>query len=151
MNVSEVIIMLRTIIQAMGKVFPQANFFKDLEVLEEVKPAMYMIFQEYIEKTIFRESDNKNQSTYNEKINVGFIGFSKRKQLQEDQVTHGAGSLIPLNSTSKSEQSTSASPSSAQGMTSPVLPKETLDEKKRRIFKWTSVEEVKLPMDFVKT
>ncbi len=44
MNVSEVIIMLRTIIQAMGKVFPQANFFKDLEVLEEVKPAMYMIF-----------------------------------------------------------------------------------------------------------
>jgi hypothetical protein len=66
-------------------------------------------------------------------------------------VTHGAGSLIPLNSTSKSEQSTSASPSSAQGMTSPVLPKETLDEKKRRIFKWTSVEEVKLPMDFVKT
>jgi len=36
-------------------------------------------------------------------------------------------------------------------MMSPVLPKETLDEKKRRIFKWTSVEEVKLPMDFVKT
>jgi hypothetical protein len=60
MNVSEVIIMLRTIIQAMGKVFPQANFFKDLEVLEEVKPAMYMIFQEYIEKTIYKESDNKN-------------------------------------------------------------------------------------------
>jgi hypothetical protein len=51
----------------------------------------------------------------------------------------------------KSESSTSASPSSTQGMASPVLPKETLDEKKRRIFKWTSVEEVKLPMDFVKT
>jgi hypothetical protein len=32
-----------------------------------------------------------------------------------------------------------------------TLPKETLAEKKRRIFKWTLVEEVKLPMDFVKT
>jgi hypothetical protein len=44
MNISEVIIMLRAIIQSMGKVFPQANFFKDCEVLDEIKPAMYTIF-----------------------------------------------------------------------------------------------------------
>ena len=46
------------------------------------------------------------------------------------------------------QQSSSASPSSVPQVT---LPKETLAEKKRRIFKWTLVEEVKLPMDFVKT
>jgi hypothetical protein len=112
MNISEVIIMLKTIIQSMGKVYPQANFFKDIEVLEEVKPAMYMIFQEYINKGINKDKEGINQpkGLHDEpSVGPGFIGFTKRAQNQESQQT-----LIPLGSIRDvtDQQSTSASPSS---------------------------------------
>jgi hypothetical protein len=86
MNISEVIIMLRTIIQSMGKVFPQANFFKDCEVLDEIKPAMFTIFQEYIEKQISREKEGQSMQKgmmTGETSNLGFIGFSKKMQQLE--------------------------------------------------------------------
>ncbi len=85
-----------------------------------------------------------------ETVGPGFIGFSKKMHNRTEQELGSQGSLIPLNSTQSgksTDSNSSASPSSA----GPVLPKETLDEKKRRIYKWTHVEEVKLTMDFVKT
>ena len=55
MNISEVIIMLRTSILSLSKVFPNVQFFKSQHILNEIKQSMVSQFQ------LMLESQNTEQ------------------------------------------------------------------------------------------
>ena len=49
MNISEVIIMLRTALLSLSKVFPSTQLFKSSQVLNEIKLVMVQTFQTHLE------------------------------------------------------------------------------------------------------
>jgi len=52
LNIAEVIIMLRTSLQALSKVFPTVNFFKNQNVQSEIKETMMNLFREKLEQGV---------------------------------------------------------------------------------------------------
>ena len=48
-NIAEVIIMLRTSLQALSKVFPSVSFFKNQQVQSEIKENMMNLFRDRLE------------------------------------------------------------------------------------------------------
>ena len=51
MNISELIIMLRTAILSLSKIFPNVQFFKSQHILNEIKQTMVLQFQSIIESS----------------------------------------------------------------------------------------------------
>ena len=57
MNVVEVMLMVRTILQAFSKVFPNIEFFRNVSIFDEIKPAIMELFQGKLEQKILEEQE----------------------------------------------------------------------------------------------
>lgn len=51
-NVVEVMLMAKTVLQGFNKVFPEVNLFKNTEILEEIKPTILKLFTPIIEESM---------------------------------------------------------------------------------------------------
>lgn len=51
-NIAEVIIMLRTSLQALSKVYPTVSFFKNQQVQNEIKETMLTLFRDKLEQGV---------------------------------------------------------------------------------------------------
>lgn len=51
-NIVEVMIMAQSILRGFAKLYPTVRFFKNPEILEEIKPAILDLLKDYIENEI---------------------------------------------------------------------------------------------------
>ena len=51
-NIVEVMIMAQSILKGFAKLYPTVRFFKNPEILDEIKPAILELFKDYIENEI---------------------------------------------------------------------------------------------------
>jgi len=51
-NIVEVMFMVQSILRGFAKLYPTVRFFKNPEILEEIKPAILDLLKDYIENEI---------------------------------------------------------------------------------------------------
>lgn len=85
MNIAEVIIMLRTSLQALSKVYPSVSFFKNQNVQNEIKETMMNLFRDKLEQGVAdmygissdASKDSQDQRVHNVDTDEGanFLGY----------------------------------------------------------------------------
>ena len=60
-NIVEVMIMAQSILKGFAKLYPTVRFFKNPEILDEIKPAILELFKDYIENEIKLEQEKINK------------------------------------------------------------------------------------------
>jgi hypothetical protein len=58
-NVVEVMIMARTVMQGFSKLYPNVKFFKNQQVIDEIRPTILNLFSERIEQEIKEEQEKE--------------------------------------------------------------------------------------------
>ena len=155
-NVVEVMIMCRTVMQGFAKMYPTVKFFKCLDVMEEIRPSILSLFTEKIEEEIRLQQEQEMKSiNSNLKTDIkAFAGevdematpiiFSKQSSpglgilnknvgtgLTFSQKTAIGGKHRSLDAPDSSQSLVSGGPLGASR-----IQQETLIQKKNRLFKW---------------
>ena len=60
-NIVEVMIMAQSILKGFAKLYPTVRFFKNHEILDEIKPAILELFKDYIENEIKLDQEKINK------------------------------------------------------------------------------------------
>jgi hypothetical protein len=60
-NVVEVMIMSRTVMQGFSKVYPNIKFFSNQEIIDEIRPSILKLFTERIEHEIKLENEQNEK------------------------------------------------------------------------------------------
>ena len=60
-NIVEVMIMAQSILKGFAKLYPTVRFFKNPEILDEIKPAILELFKDYIENEIKLDQEKINK------------------------------------------------------------------------------------------
>ncbi|CDW72382.1 UNKNOWN [Stylonychia lemnae] len=149
LNISEVIIMAKTCLSCMNKMYPEAEVFKNKQVQEEIKNLMIDLFLQRIEDTIRAEKTQSRQNA-NER--------QKQSQKVEPMVERAANVGLMKKYSPVSEMVPSSGFGSPFGQQQqqkkrgydPEHQHETLEEKKDRLFKWNQYQNVKLTQEFIK-
>ena len=162
-NIAEVIIMLRTSLQALSKVFPTVSFFKNNQVQSEIKETMMNLFRDRLEQGV-AEMYGTNEPIEEKKKDIKVHEVNKKEAsnyLGLIQAQKG-GSLASSSSGSAFMNASFSTDISSEEDTSKQMyvPKgisamqrhihESIAEKKRRLFKWNDLEKVMLPIELVK-
>ena len=161
MNISEVIIMLRTAMQSQSKVFPSVLFFRSQAVLNEIKDAMMGLFRDRLDAGVndllgarkTTKEDDIAKLREKELSDKAFLGFVKKQHEQTgEKLSSGFYEMSTLStnvSESEEEQKFQMStPSGFSAMQAHIH--ESLEEKKRRLFRWNNYEKIQLPLDLIK-
>ena len=159
-NIAEVIIMLRTSLQALSKVFPSVSFFKNQTVQSEIKENMMNLFREKLEQGVAEmhglgeaqaKEDQKVQDVdMNEASNfLGFMQAQKSGPLGSSQSSPSFMNIsTEVSSGDEDINNQMYVPKGISAMQRHIH--ESVAEKKRRLFKWNDYEKVMLPLDLVK-
>eukprot|EP00347_Sterkiella_histriomuscorum_P005355 403356926 len=152
LNISEVIIMARTCMNVMSKIYPKADLFKNQQTLEEIKTLMLSLFQQRIEDQIRAQ---KTQSRQN------LTERPKQPQIVEPMMNERVANVSLMKKYTASEKAPNSafpSPFSSKSTSSQSgfrkqddhFQHETLEEKKDRLFKWNNYQNIKLSQELIK-
>lgn len=158
-NVVEVMLMVRTVMQGFAKLYPEVPMFQSESVLSEIKPTILSLFNEHIQKQlkikqskllteqgIKYEVENKNSSFANDEAEIkhstplilckdsseglGQMAKKFRSDIVQRKKARGRGPKATTASESGDSDSTAITSQSSQSN------EETLASKKNRLFKW---------------
>jgi hypothetical protein len=169
-NVVEVMIMARTIMQGFAKLYPQVKFFSNTDIVEEIRPQILALFSERIEAELKAEQAKSPSST---KKTHNIAEERALPDIFSKKTTHGLGSSLgsagpgmgggfgqqkPMRRMSNDgitderalSSLSTASAGSGRSAASTNHDDETLAQKKQRLFKWNHFQNIKLDIDFVK-
>jgi hypothetical protein len=65
-NVVEVMLMARTVLQGFAKLYPSVKFFQNQEIVDEIRPCILKLFTEKIEIEIKKEQEQLQKLTQNQ-------------------------------------------------------------------------------------
>lgn len=98
-NVVEVMLMARTVLQGFAKLYPSVKFFQNQEIVDEIKPCILKLFTEKIEIEIKKEQEQLQKLTQNQAGGNGSVAMASRfneglnPAILSKQSSHGLGQL----------------------------------------------------------
>jgi len=141
LNISEIIIMCKTSLRSLHRVFPQVHIFRNQNIHEEIRTLLISMFQKRIEEQLRAEKlaiKQERQKTA-KAVNIVHEGATWKKNNTMNEMNPKIG----FSTTSgKSPMKKRASDND--------LEHESIEEKKERLFKWNAFQTVKFTQEAIK-
>jgi hypothetical protein len=160
MNISEIIIMLQTAIQSMQKIYPESVLFRKETITDEIKLSMMNMFGDTLERGVLEQfGEVKKQQVQNQMANEGFTDILMKKKSGFGSASSASSNLMKLGSMhSQPAGGDDLVKSPIQGAVKEDTDlvhqqqhiHESLEEKKRRLFKWAYYEKIMLDLTKIK-
>jgi hypothetical protein len=149
-NISEVIIMLTTAVHAMQKIYPETVLFKNQVISDEIKLSMMNLFGDRLEQGVL-DLFGEIQKPKEPKLDANTESFSSIMVIKKPAGLRAKpmqlGILKAPDSPKKHEKSQEQDSDWCQQQQHIG---ESLEQKKRRLFKWSYYEKVMLPLGLIK-